>query len=66
MALSEGDKAQCRELAGEVAETIITRVITAHIDSCPHGRMLLSSKCFVIGFGSCCGVVGGAIVKLFM
>lgn len=69
MALTEGDKAMCRELAAAVADNIITRVLTAHIESCPHGKSILLSKGLVIGIFVGSGVAGGgitiAILKMF-
>lgn len=62
MPLTEGDKAQCREMAGIVADEIITRVIKAHIESCPHGKSILLSKGFVIGIFIGSGAIGGGVV----
>lgn len=59
--LSEGDKAICAEIAGEVTRSVLQQ----HIDSCPHGIkmgkivMLLIGACFggAAGGGSIVGVI---------
>lgn len=64
MALTEGDKAECREMA----RVIITEVLDMHIESCPHGKTLLKNRMLLIG--ACLGSsIGGgsavlALVKL--
>jgi len=54
MALTDGDKAECKELA----RLIIKEVILEHIMSCPHGQKILVSKGVVFGICICCGVSG--------
>lgn len=66
MALTPGDKAECKEIARE----IIKEVLIVHIASCPHGRTLLSSRwlmagvCIGSGFGG--GTVALALAKLLV
>ena len=66
MALDDGDKAMC----AEIARRIINDVIQFHIESCPHGKTLLKNKMLLIG--ACLGSsIGGgsavfALVKIFM
>ena len=66
MALTEGDKAICEQ----IAERIIQNVMKQHIDSCPHGKLLLSMKMLVfgamIGSGLASGGVVFGLIKLFM
>lgn len=56
MALTEGDKAIC----GEIAQEIIEKVLKQHIDSCPHGKVLLKNRMFLIGCIIGASVGGGA------
>lgn len=65
MALTEGDKAQCME----IARSIIREVFSEHIKSCPHGQVLnvLQAR-FIgicIGIGMASGGVTSAIMYLF-
>lgn len=66
MALTEGDKAVCHEIARE----IIKEVIKEHIDSCPHGLSLMRKKALLIGIcagvGIGSGIGGGSIVMFLM
>ena len=66
MALTEGDKAIC----GQIAERIMENVMKQHIASCPHGKLLLSMKMLVFGAMLGSGIASGGIVfgliKLFM
>jgi len=57
MALSAGDKAECREIARE----IVKEVLKEHIASCPHGRAILASKMFLIGLSIGSGFAGGSM-----
>jgi len=57
MALSDGDKAECKEIARE----IIQEVLVAHIQSCPHGKTLLASKMFLFGICVGSGFAGGSL-----
>lgn len=65
MALSDGDKAIC----GQIAERIMENVMRQHIDSCPHGKLLLGMKMLVFGAMLGSGVASGGLVfgliKLF-
>lgn len=45
MALNDGDKAECKEIARE----IVKEVLTEHVTSCPHGLAMKKSKLLVIG-----------------
>jgi ribose 5-phosphate isomerase RpiB len=47
MALTDGDKAECKEIARE----IIKEVLKEHIIACPYGKVLLASKSMLIGIG---------------
>ena len=62
MALSEGDKNTCKEIARE----IIKEVLIVHITSCPHGKTILASKMLLVGMcigsGLASGLVGGSVV----
>lgn len=66
MSLSDGDKAECKEIARE----IIQEVLVIHIQSCPHGKTLLASKMFLFGICIGSGFAGGsfalAIAKIIM
>lgn len=57
MALTEGDKAECKE----IARVIINEVIRYHIASCPHGKTLMASKMFLIGICIGSGLAGGGL-----
>ena len=57
MALNDGDKAECKEIARE----IIKEVLLEHIASCPHGKTLLSSKWFLCGVCIGCSIAGSGI-----
>ena len=65
MALTDGDKAMCME----IARIINQEALCEHIKSCPHGQMLVKNKMFLIGCTvgiSLSGGIGGAsIVLLF-
>ena len=58
MALSEGDKAICAEMARDIIE----KVIVEHIKSCPHGRSLLKFACIAFGIAIGSGIASGGIV----
>ncbi len=58
MALNDGDKAECKEIARE----IIQQVLIGHIESCPHGRTILASKMLLIGMCVGSGFASGGIV----
>ena len=55
MALTEGDKAICNEMAGELIEKVMER----HIASCPHGLLLAKSKSWIIGVSLGVGIGAG-------
>jgi len=57
MALTDGDKAECKEIARE----IIKEVLIEHIASCPHGRTILASKMFLTGMCVGSGFAGGGL-----
>lgn len=64
MSLSDGDKAQCME----IARAIVKEVLVEHVQSCPHGKNLglLKAK-FIglcIGLGTASGGLAGAVLKL--
>jgi len=56
MALTEGDKAECKE----IARIIINEVIKYHIESCPHGKVILKNRMFLIGCVIGASIGGGA------
>jgi len=58
MALSESDKAECREIARE----IVKEVLIEHIKSCPHGQFLMRSRMLLIGLCIGSGIGGGGAV----
>lgn len=62
MALTEGDKAMCAEIAREIIEAVIDR----HIESCPHGIALKVNKksaaMFIVGVCIGSGFAGGSLV----
>lgn len=62
MALTTGDKAECKELARE----IIQEVLKQHISSCPWGKKLVIGKALLIGvaIGSGAASGGAAFVLL--
>jgi len=57
MALTEGDKAECKEIARE----IIKEVLIEHIASCPHGKAILAGKMFLTGICIGSGFAGGGL-----
>lgn len=69
MALTDGDKAECKEIARE----IIKEVLIEHVAGCPHGIKIVKNKMFLVGMmlgvGVGSGAIGGgvviAITKLF-
>jgi hypothetical protein len=65
MALDEGDKNTCKEIARE----IVKEVILEHVKSCPHGIQLKISKAYIVGMcigsGLSGGCIGAAIIKVF-
>ena len=57
MALTNGDKAVCQQIARE----IVKEVLADHIKLCPYGRSLLKFICVAIGIALGSGIVGGGI-----
>ena len=57
MALTDGDKAECKEIARE----IIKEVLIWHVESCPHGKTILASKMFLTGMCVGSGFAGGGL-----
>ena len=57
MALTDGDRAECKEIARE----IIKEVIKEHILMCPHGRSYMKTIAFVIGMTVGSGIAGGGV-----
>jgi len=66
MALSEGDKAICMEIAREIIE----KTIEKHIECCPVKQRLLISKAklvgIIIGVGVCSGLGSGSVIMLIL
>ena len=58
MSLTDGDKAECKEIARE----IIKEVVKEHIASCPHGRTILASKMLLVGICVGSGLASGGVV----
>lgn len=58
MALTDGDKAECKEIARE----IIQEVLEIHIESCPHGKTILASKMLLVGMCVGSGLASGGVV----
>jgi len=61
--MTEGDKAICMEIAREINK----EVLMEHIISCPHGKMLVKNKMFMVGCVvgiSLGGGMGGAGVMM--
>jgi len=57
MTLSDGDKAECKEIARE----IIKEVLAIHIETCPHGKALMRNKMFLIGACIGSGIGSGGV-----
>lgn len=66
MSLTEGDKAEIKE----IARLIVKEVLKEHIASCPHGKTLLKSRMFLMGVCIGSGFAGGgfalAVSKIIM
>lgn len=66
MALTEGDKAECKEIARE----IIKEVLLNHVAACPHGLFLMKKRaaligmCIGVGIGSGVGSTGIAMLLI--
>ena len=58
MALSDGDIAECKEIARE----IIKEVLIEHIESCPHGKAIMASKMMLVGACIGSGLASGGVV----
>jgi len=62
MTLSEGDKAECKEIARE----IVKEVLIQHTAACPHGLRMMKEKAFLIGACIGSGLSSGGIVAALM
>lgn len=66
MTMTEGDKAECKEIAREINK----EVLKEHIASCPHGKAMLKNKMFltgcIIGASIGGGIGGGGMVMAFI
>ena len=58
MALTEGDKAECKE----IARVIVNEVLKYHIASCPYGLALAKSKMLMVGLCIGSGLASGTTV----
>jgi len=58
MSLTDGDKAECKEIARE----IIQEVLTIHVDTCPHGRTMMKMFWMAAGIAVGSGVASGGVV----
>lgn len=56
MSLSQGEKAECKEIARE----IIQEVLAGHIASCPHGIKIIKWEARFVGIVIGVSFVGGA------
>lgn len=54
MALTDGDKAECKEIARE----IIKEVLAAHVEACPWGQTISKGKAMLVGISVGIGAVG--------
>ena len=69
MALNDGDKAECKEIARE----IVKEVLVEHVKMCPHGQFLRMAKArligivigVVVGTGSVSGLTIFGLAKMF-
>jgi len=57
MALTDGDKAECKEIARQ----IVQEVLIQHIAACPYGKSLLAFKWMLIGSCVGSGIAGGGV-----
>lgn len=57
----EWARAIAREIAAEVIDTTLPKIINNHINSCPHGKFIATSKWFAIGICIGSGAAGGGI-----
>ena len=55
MALTDGDKAECKLIARE----IVKEVLVEHIALCPHGLWIMKSKVWFAAVGLGIGIGGG-------
>lgn len=62
MALTNGDKAIC----SDIARAIIKEVLEEHIKSCPYGRNLLKFTFLSIGIAIGSGIVGGGTIAAIL
>lgn len=56
--LDDGDKAECKEIARE----IVQEVLTIHVQVCPHGRTMFKMLWISIGIAVGSGIAGGGLV----
>ena len=59
MALTEEEKCYIHESSRLVAKEIISEVLIAHINACPHGQAVAKAKWVVIGLGIGASAAGG-------
>ena len=62
MALTEGDKAQCME----IARLIVKEVMEEHIASCPFGQRQLRDRALLVGACIGSGLGGGGLLYALM
>lgn len=64
MALDDGDKAICAEIAREIVEKVSSNVMQIHLDTCPHGKLLSKTRNLIIG--ACIGssIGSGSLILL--
>jgi hypothetical protein len=61
MALNDGDKAECKEIARE----IIKEVLAEHIKSCPHGIKMGKIWMLFVGAGAGGGIGISELIRHF-
>ena len=59
--LNEADKLWVKDLSSKIAHEINEKVISQHIESCPHGKSLMASKFFLAGVCVGSGFAGGGL-----
>jgi len=70
MALSPGDREYIKEvaenIASQVTEKVMERVLVWHIESCPHGRAIFASKWAMVGACITMAVTTGGFTAMFL
>ncbi len=61
MTLSDQDREWVKAIASDIAREVNREVVLEHIKSCPHGKSLMASKCFMAGVCIGSGFAGGGL-----